>query len=43
MVPRQEVSDSGVVSNSFVGLGACPNLKCLWGSKWLEERRTRPW
>lgn len=43
MVPRQEVNYSGVVSSSFVGAGACSNLRYLWGSKWLEERRTRSW
>lgn len=28
------------LSEQFVRLGACLDLRCLWGSKWLEERRT---
>lgn len=43
VVPRQEVSDSRVVSSSLVGLGACPRWRCLWGSKWPEGKRTQPW
>lgn len=42
VVPRQEVSDSRVISSSLVGLGACPNFRCLWG-RWSEGKRTRPW